>query len=306
MKTELLGIAVTLSDRYYEEMLRYKPLYVQSNNNGYFSKLSLCFTTNELNTITHNHRRVGIPEVVIDIDCEERSLSRDIVDFISSNLIKDGLSHSIWNTSRTYHIHMLFSGMEVFSQEQRKEIRKLMIKYYASKYLSFIDLGLCSELRMIREFNSLHEITGKPKELIFAYREDELLNLIPNHILNDFLLKHKLLNESSIVKPSALNGGSSMLWQDYQNLLNFVQKTAFLKTGMQKNNTYFKNIAIAAFVLGMQEQEARQIFKNVALQCRPHRADKMLNWFRWCKQQKKELSVNWKEIKMFYDRQNIQ
>ena len=70
---------------------------------------------------------------------------------------------------------------------------------------------------------------------------------------------------------------------------------------MGKNNLYFKNIAIAVYRLGIAEKEAKQIFKNVAVQCKPHKAESMVNWLKWCKAQKHEIKVNWKEVKMFYE-----
>ena len=84
--------------------------------------------------------------------------------------------------------------------------------------------------------------------------------------------------------------------------LEFAQITPFLKTGMGKNSIYFKNIAIAVFLMQYSEEESKQIFKNVALRCKPHKYDGMMTWWRWCKAQKHELEVNWNEIRRFYEK----
>ena len=129
-----------------------------------------------------------------------------------------------------------------------------------------------------------------------------ILNEIPARIIAEF--SQKVVNHPEPPKSltTGLNGAlEPKLAEALTLFLEFAQKTQFQKTGMGKNNLYFKNIAIAVYRLGYDKQQAQQIFKNVAMQCKPHKAENMQNWLLWCKAQKHEIKVNFREIKGFYE-----
>lgn len=249
----------------------------------------------------HNHRKIAINEVVFDIDCHMEDLSRDIEQFISNSLIKDDISHSVWHTSRSYHIHAFFHLAE-YDQDTRKALRKFLLKHYSKQYNIWLDMSKSSENVMIRDFNGLHEQTGKPKTLIYhGCMNKPILNPIKAPILNDFWQGYKSPNLNPIVKISPTASGLNPNLKD--SLTQFItqaQTKVFSKSGMQKNNLYFKNIAIAAFLLGIPQTEATEIFKKVCANCKPHKIDNLENWLKWCKQQKHQLKVNWKEVELFY------
>ena len=134
---------------------------------GYYEK-RIDVTPQQLD-MPHNHRRIFINEVVFDVDTHIRVISDKIHDFISSNLIKDNISHQVWDTSRSPHIHSFFKDMNLYSQEVRRDIRLLILKHYSGKYFNWIDKSKASENNMIRDFGGMHEITGKPKTLIYEY-----------------------------------------------------------------------------------------------------------------------------------------
>ena len=245
--------------------------------------------------------------VIWDIDCNEPTISHQIWQRISTNLDKDSINHSVWFTSRTYHIHALFEGMQKYCQDDRKLIKLLILKEYAKDDMVWCDKNMANEKMNIRDFFSVHEMTGKTKDLVWmskdlAITNKSVLNPLKASILEDFSLKVKNHPEPPKSLTMGLNGAlEPKLAEALTLFLEFAQKTPFLKSGMGKNNLYFKNIAIAVYRLGIVEKEAKQIFKNVAVQCKPHKAENMANWLIWCKKQSHTLDVNWREIKLFYE-----
>ena len=294
---------------FYIQILKYEPVYLQKYSNGFHTKRLKCESIQEIaqaHAKGYNHRKIGINEVVWDIDCHESNVSNQIWQRISTNLDKDSINHSVWFTSRTYHIHALFEGLQKYCQEDRKLIKLLILKEYAKEDMVWCDKNMANEKMNIRDFNSIHELTGKPKVLEWhSIGLKPILNPLKASILNDFSQKVSLYPQA----PKSLNLGLNealepKLAEALSQFLQFAQNTPFPKSGMGKNNLYFKNIAIAVYRLGYDMQQARQIFKNVAMQCKPHKAENMQNWMIWCKTQKHEINVNWKEVRGFYE--NIQ
>jgi len=296
---------------YYLELLKQEAIWLQKISNEFHTKRLKCESIQEVeqaHSKDYNHRKIGISEVIWDIDCHEPALSHQIWQRISTNLDKDKINHSVWNTSRSYHIHALFDGLSKYCQEDRKQIKLLILKEYAKDDMGWVDKSKANENVMIRDFWSVHEITGKQKISVWgSLKAESILNPLKASILNDF--SQKVVNP--YLAPNRLNSHNIYIWNNalepklaeaLTRFLTFAQNTPFPKSGMGKNNLYFKNIAIAVFRLGIAEKEAKQIFKNVALQCRPHKAEKMVEWLKWCKDQKHEIKVNWGEVRGFYDK----
>ena len=121
-------------NHFYQEILKLEPVWLQKCSNGFHTKRLKCETLEEVkqaHSKGYNHRKIGIPEVIWDIDCHEPNLANSIWQRISTNLQQDNITHSVWDTSRTFHIHALFEGFEKYCQEDRKTIKKLLIKHYA-------------------------------------------------------------------------------------------------------------------------------------------------------------------------------
>jgi len=295
IKTDIIEI--------YKEALKYEPIYLQKYSNGFHTKRLKCETIQEIKEAylrEYNHRKIFINCVVWDIDCHLRVLSQRIWQDISFNLRKENISHSVWDTSRSFHIHALFGGLESYCKEDRKKIKLLLLEHYAKQHFIWCDKNMANENMNIRDFNSVHELTGKRKELIFEFKDKQFVNPISPDILSLFRQRHKNFDNNLVVGCGACNGLSEALQQSYKAFLVFAQTTPFIRQGMGKNNLYFKNIAIAVYRLKIAEKEAMQIFKNVAMRCQPHKAENMANWLKWVKQQKHEVRVNWGEIRGFY------
>jgi len=290
-------------DEYYSHILDFEEICLQKfefDNHTPRVKCNSLLEIEELHKQGYNHRKIGLNEVVWDIDCHLRVLSQRIWQYISFNLRKSNISHSVWDTSRSFHIHALFEGLGVYCKDDRKRIKLLLLEYYAKQHFIWCDRNMANENMNIRDFYSIHEFTGKRKELILRFRHKLLVSPINPDVLSLFRQRHKTLNHNPIVSCGASVGLSEALHQSYKSFLQFAQITPFVRQGMGKNNLYFKNIAIAVYRLGIAEKDAKQIFKNVAVQCKPHKAENMQNWLKWAKLQKHEIKVNWGEIKGFY------
>ena len=146
----------------------FENIVVQQSFNGSWSKRVSC-TMQELETIHHNHRKIGVCEVVFDIDCHIPVIYNGVWDRISTRLQKDNIAHQCWFTSRSPHIHVFFKDLNLFPKEVRRVIRLFILKHYSQEDFKWIDKGKCSEEVMIRDFNSIHEVTGKRKELIYEF-----------------------------------------------------------------------------------------------------------------------------------------
>lgn len=272
-----------------QEMQEFEDVKVQSNLDGYYT------LRHNAGEITANHRKIHIRECIWDIDCKNKNLSFQIMDFISSNLIKDKINHSIW-FANSYHIHSFFE-LEKYDFDTRKSIRKEIVRHYSNPYTHFIDLGVCSEKRMIRDFYSIHEKTNKQNLCTFEYGNGQI-NKVPKFILDIVLRLNSgftSFSYSSFKLPKDAEKG-------YSDFIAYCLKTRFDKDCF-RNSVYFKNIAIAVFRLQLDEGLAQKIFKQVALNCKGKKEQELLGWLKWCGEQKHLVKVNWGEVKRykFYD-----
>ena len=294
----------------YEELLKHEPIWLQRNQNGCHTKRIKCNTLLEIQ-LNHaqgfNHRKIGINEVVWDIDCNHSTLAHTIQDKISANLLEDKVSHIVL-FGRSYHIHAFFD-LGKYPTEERRNIKILMLKYYAQDFYQWCDKNGANENMMIRDFIGKHEVTGIEPKITYQFIRvptlkdgnihKSFLSPIRASILKDLDHRYKTPNPTKIVNPRALQGVLGANQQAYETFLAHVQTTEFKQTGMQKNNIYFKNIAIAVFRLGFNKEDTDMVFKNVARNCKPHKAHNLHTWLAWCKKQKHELEVSWNEIKRF-------
>ena len=289
---------VITKDLYISEYV-FRNIRIQSNMQGYYEK-RIDITPEQLDT-PHNHRRVFINEVVFDIDCHLRVISDKIHDFISSNLIKDNISHQVWDTSRSPHIHAFFKDMNLYTQEVRRYIRLLILKHYSGKYFNWIDKSKASENSMIRDFGGLHEITRKPKTLIYEFKGTNPLN--PLNPLNQTILeqlgvlyhqRQKSLNLSEI---EALKGVTEQDKERMQGFITYCCENVHTHDGRKR--ILLKNIAIACLLLGYDTQERTRIYYRITQNFRGCHINKLIGWDKWF-QSKKQMHFNWREIESYY------
>lgn len=288
----------------YKSMFTYEFITMQTLNDIVKTKRVSLTPANALAS-NHNHRKININELVYDIDCHEDSISHEVWQKISDNLVQADISHSVWDTSRSYHIHVLFEDLFMFPYEVRNDIRKFLLQKYSKPYNHWIDMQLALESHMIRAFGSVHELTGKPKTLIYVYPDiNSHLNRITAINLNDFWERYKALNSGINVKNLGCNKVEGVLEQTYETLklqkfLDFCCRTTMHKQGMLKHMKLFKNIAIACFILGFNE-ERKRIFKEVIGNCRGHKVSELEGWYKWCCSRNRRLKVSWKEVQIYY------
>jgi len=266
-----------------EEMQKFEDVKVQSNLDGYYT------IRHNIGEIEHNHRKIHIREVIWDWDLDNASLDSEIMDFISSKLIKGNIAHSIW-FARTHKIHAFFE-LEKYDIDTRKEIRKEIVRHYAFPYVHFIDFGVCSEKRMIRDFYGMHEKTKKQNLCVFEYGEGRI-NKVPEFILERVL---RDVNKATPVAVSSLKLPKQAL-KSYSDFLAHCLDKKF-NNDCFRNQILFKNIAIAVYRLQAEQKQMSQIFKQVALNCKGKKEAELWGWWKWIPSQKHLVKVNWNELK---------
>ena len=261
----------------------------------------------ELQTIKHNHIKIPINSVIFDIDCHLRVISDKIHDFISSNLIKDNISHQVWDTSRSPHIHCFFNGLNLYPKEVRRDIRLLILKYYSQDYFKWIDKSKASEDVMIRDFNSIHEITGKPKTLIYEYVYPHNNQESPLNALNSTILEQLrvLYHQHRKVPDISQNSGSNAVLSLYQKkeLMDFVDfclNNTLIQDG--KKMYLSKNIAIACLLLSYSYNERIRIYHRVNQNSRSIILSNLIGWDKYFGK-RDNIKVNWGEVKLWFTRE---
>lgn len=314
----------------------HRNLKITSNMSGYYEKHIECCPS-EIITINHNHRRIFINEVVFDIDCHIQEIYNPIWDRISTRLQQDNISHQAWHTSRSPHIHSYFEGLNLYPKEIRRVIKLLILKHYAQDDFKWIDKSKCSEDVMIRDFNSIHEITGKTKTLIYEFlRKNEdfeqkgfykiksknikniqnfiygkqqndlnykgLLNPIPAHILEQLRV---LYAEQEKAPNLASNKATNSLYkQELINFLDYCLNNTLRHDG--KERILFRNIVVACLLLDYNTNERHRIYYTIVKNCNTKRSiNELIGWDKFLQKQKK-LNFNWNEIKLWYNKWSTQ
>lgn len=302
----------------YREALKYEPLWVQSNLKGYHEPRVKCENLEEFNKTIHNHRKLFIFELVIDIDCHNRDISNEISEFASQALIKDNITHQVWDSSRSPHIHAFFKDMHTYPEEIRKIIKLLMLKRYTLQYFDsgFIDKGMINEKRTIRDFNGQHEVTGKYKTLIYEFQGKlsslsplvespetffcskgsslELYNPIPLHImdkLREYCNAQANVPEIAYIKPTEAN------LREMQDFITYCTENTLRDDG--KKTILSRNIAIASLLLGYDSNARHRIYYKVSQNSTSKILKNLIGWDKHF-QKKPNLRVNWWEINRWY------
>lgn len=280
----------------YKELFRYDDLYVQSNLNGYYEQRVKCNPEN-IFSIEHNHRKIGIPEVVFDIDCHVRELSHQIKNSISSNLIQDNISHTIWDTSRSPHIHCYFEGLNLYPKDVRNTLKKIILRHYSKGYERWIDFLKSSENHMIRDFNCKHEVTGKNKTMkeCFYNSGKTLLNPVQGYIIEELMQTLNIKKEwQNKVRINQEGKEQLVLW------LEFCLSHRFDKLNSGRSTIYYKNVAITLLLLSYNEVEVKEISKKISRNCLGTKEDEIYKWWKWFStRQNTEFNVNFHEIEKF-------
>jgi len=267
----------------------FEEIVVQSNLLGYHTK------RHKLCKIEHNHRKIALNEVVIDLDTHNRRIAQAVADKIEARLNHDKLSYGEWDTSRSYHIHLFFKDLHIHSKEIRKQLRKSFIVHYCKDFLHYVDMAKCSEDVMIRDFNCRHEVTGKFKTRVNT--EEPILNAFPVIILEKVL--NHTLNEK--VAGIGLKAPSGVTLKGVEDFVQHCLKTRFDRDG-GRHMVLFKNICIAFVLLRLSTIEAEQLASQIAQNCKGKDKRDVLSWLGWAERQN-NLRVSWRELRMggFYD-----
>lgn len=313
----------------YDEIYKFEDIVLQSNIDGFYTK-RIKVNMQELQTIKHNHIKIPINSVIWDIDCHIRVISDKIHDFISSNLIKDNISHSVWDTSRSPHIHAFFKDMNLYTQEVRRDIRLLILAHYSGlnpldkfkdenkdlswseffkkgRYSKWLDISRCSENQMIRDFGGLHEITGKPKTLIYEFKgtnpchnKPENQTACMENVLNSTILEQLrvLYHQCNKVPEIACIAPTDSDKKAMQDFITYCCENQHTHDGRKR--MLLKNVAIATLLLYPSDTNARhRIYYRITQNCRGCHINNLIGWDKWF-QQRKKIEFNWKEIKSFY------
>lgn len=255
----------------------------QLNVNGKWTKRS---SNIELHPLYETHRKILKREIVFDIDTHDRFERQLIEGTISNRLSVDKYCHSVWDTSRSTHIHLYIDELALYPKEARNLIRRLFIKKYAEDFLQFMDMNK-SEDTVIRDFNSTHNKTKGKKTLVYEEKFNTI-NTIPFEIKNsvEFMFNNK---------PIQVDLNKHDINSDL--LLNYVLKNRIDKDGL-RNSVLFKNIAIMAYNSSLTEAQAVILFKQVAGNCKGKKWNELHGWYKWC-QRKGKASINKVELNRF-------
>jgi hypothetical protein len=279
----------------YEEIYNYEPLVVQRSIPYYQPRVQT--TPNLIHTIEHQHRKIGLIEVVFDIDTHNRVLSNSIWDKISSGLQQDGISHSCWDTSRSPHIHCYFSGFHVYPFEVRTLMKKMIIQKYSEPYFErgFVDKSKASEHVMIRDFNAVHELTGRRKICIYNYG-DWIVNDVPKSIVERI---HQVLGS----QPASTLRDLPITDEFKRRLADFVDYclASRFDTNGGRDLYLFKNFVIACLKLQMPDQQRTESYKRLSQNCQGYSlsgSSVLRGWERWALKRDR-LYFSWKEVDSF-------
>ena len=91
--------------------------------------------------------------------------------------------------------------------------------------------------------------------------------------------------------------------EEKEQMVSFIESCLsrrFDASGTYKNNQLFKNIGIAVYRLGYEYEQVRDISIRICRNCKGHKDNEVLEWFRWCQKQNHPLKVNWREISRWY------
>ena len=152
-----------------------------------------------------NHREVMPIEVVFDIDVKDDKKSLFYSNKITSKLTQKKISFNAYNSGNKgfkvqspNHIHVFFPELANYPYEERCLMKEAIIDYFIGSYKQYanIDYQLCNK-HMIRAEYSLHEKSGKEKQLVEKFRGRFSLkrNAIPQVAIDTFT-KTKLDRET--------------------------------------------------------------------------------------------------------------
>lgn len=207
-----------------------------------------------------NHRKVHLTEVVFDIDVEEMKEGQKIMNHISKMMESEMIGHTVWDTSRSFHIHSFFPEFKLYSEEIRKMIRKQILIRYSGDYRETIDFQKISEQVMIRLENGKHEITGLQKMCVYEYGNQEL-NKIPEIILNEVRNKLALLRKMDKPTPEKIENE----WINADPLVRFCIDNEVPRGG--RNQILFKNLAIGMYLSGLNKPDALKYAELIIKNC---------------------------------------
>lgn len=195
-----------------------------------------------------NLRQIFPNEIILDFEDKTQ------IEETKARLESLGLNYTMWDTgSRGVHFRIFFSNLENFELEKRNEIRKIIIKEFNS------DPTKASENTLIALEDRPHYKTMKNKVLILDNSNTEANAITENYIV---------IADKNIEKFKEIS--SELKDEDFKN---YHLKDSFFKyiseniigDGMSRNNTIFKNIAVALIKEGLTEQEIFNLMNPIIL-----------------------------------------
>ena len=158
---------------------------------------------------------------------------------------------------------------------------------------------------MIRDFGGLHEVTGKPKTLIYEFKglatcQDKpktqnsyMQNEINPTILEQLRVLYQQRNkvpEIAHIKPTEAN------LKAMQEFITYCCENVHTRDGRER--ILFKNVVIACLLLGYDMNQRTQIYYTIAKNCRGRHVSGLIQWDKFMQKQKR-LWFNWSEIKPY-------
>lgn len=251
----------------------------------------------KLHPLFETNRKVFDDEIVFDIDVKD-GFERQLVEgIIANNLSLDKYSYSVWDTSRSTHIHLRIKELRLYPKEARNVIRRLFIKKYAEKHYSKVDHR--SEDCMIKDFNTIHNITKLKKRKVYE-EKFETENIVPIDIKSELSSYYRLCdNVMPLIRKN----------YDLNNdlMLNYVLSNKIDRDGL-RNAVLFKNIAIMLVNSSLDNEQIKTMCRRIADNCKGKKWHELYGWVKWCNRKILEghnVKVNFRELNKFIKVHNL-
>lgn len=195
-----------------------------------------------------NLRNIFVPEILLDMESPEQ------LDEVQKKLAALNYKGNVYDTnSRGKHIHLNFNNLAKYTQEERKEIRKVFIKYFGC------DLSKASEETMVAipgkphfKSGNIKTLIGEPTDVINTLDESfikEALNNIERK--KEYARTHKMTTDDNF-KDYHLN----------DPFFNYV-KDHILDDNTHRNDVIFPSLACALVREGLSEPEIEDLMRPI-------------------------------------------
>jgi len=237
--------------------------------NGVWQKWKKYSACSEEEIRNANLRSVLNCEIVLDVDMPEK------LDEILKKLDKENLSYTLWDTgSRGYHISLFFEELNDYNEIKRTKIKEAFILNH------FSDPAKKSGRNLIALEYSLHfKGTGKIKTLLKEEirGKNKLSDEYKNIVTDEKMEENNKLNKELTEKLKEYKINEEILEKD--QILNYVLNNV-IPDGFQRNNILLKNLAIAFYQAGMNEDDVRDIGRRIIANMPGKNINELLGWYK--------------------------